>query len=137
MGFTLSHPKEWNGSTIHEADGKSYLAVHAACSSNKVRTAMATKIQGIEGMRHGELEFELQRGAKFIIFQYCISVILLTFRRPSNIYFIRQGENAVAKGLPFTLLSLVAGWWGIPWGPIYTIQSVYNNCAGARTSRRR
>src|SRR6266436_5772040 len=94
--------------------------------------AMATKIQGIEGMKHGELEFELQRGAKFIIFQYCVSVILLKFRRPSDIYFIRQGENAVVKGLPFTLLSLVAGWWGIPWGPIYTIQSIYNNSRGGK-----
>jgi len=47
---------------------------------------MATKIRGIEEMKHGELEFELRRGAKFIIFQYCISVIILTFRRPSDIY---------------------------------------------------
>jgi hypothetical protein len=93
---------------------------------------MATKIRGIEEMKQGELDFELQRGAKFVLFQYCISVVVLTFRRPSDIYFIRQGENAVVKSLPFTLLSLVAGWWGIPWGPIYTIQSVYNNFRGGK-----
>lgn len=93
---------------------------------------MPTKIRGIEGMKSGELEFELQHGAKFVLFQYCISVIVLTFRRPSDIYFLRQGEGAVKKGLPFTLLSLVAGWWGIPWGPIYTIQCVYNNSRGGK-----
>ena len=93
---------------------------------------MATKIRGIEGMKQGELDFEIQRGARFVLFQYCISVIILTFRRPSDIYFLRQGENPVVKGLPFTLLSLVAGWWGIPWGPIYTIQSVYNNSRGGK-----
>jgi hypothetical protein len=93
---------------------------------------MATKIRGIEGMRHGELDFEIRRGAKFVLFQYCISIIVLTFRRPSDIYFLRQGENPVVKGLPFTVLSLVAGWWGIPWGPIYTIQSVYNNSRGGK-----
>ena len=93
---------------------------------------MATKIRGIEGMKHGELDFEVQHGGKFVLFQYCISVIVLTFRRPSDIYFLRQGENPVAKGLPFTLLSLVAGWWGIPWGPIYTIQSIYNNSRGGK-----
>jgi hypothetical protein len=93
---------------------------------------MPTKIRGIAGMRQGELEFEIQRGARFVLFQYCISIIILTFRRPSDIYFIRQGENALAKGLPFTLLSLMAGWWGIPWGPIYTIQSVYNNSRGGK-----
>ena len=95
---------------------------------------MATKIRGIEGMKNGELEFEIGRGAKFVLFQYCISIIVLTVRRPSNIYFLRQGENPVVKGLPFTLLSLVAGWWGIPWGPIYTIQSVYSNSLRAQAA---
>jgi hypothetical protein len=93
---------------------------------------MATKIRGIEGMKNGELDFEIQRGAKFVIFQYCVSVVILTFRRPSHIYFIWQDENALVKGLPFTLLSLVAGWWGIPWGPIYTVQSIYNNSRGGK-----
>ena len=93
---------------------------------------MAVKIRGIEGMRAGEVDFEIQRGARFVFFQYCISIVVLTFRRASDIYFLRQGESAVSKGLPFTLLSLVAGWWGIPWGPIYTIQSVYNNSRGGK-----
>ena len=93
---------------------------------------MAVKIRGIEGMRAGEVDFEIQRGARFVLFQYCISIVVLTFRRASDIYFLRQGESAVTKGLPFTLLSLVAGWWGIPWGPIYTIQSVYNNSRGGK-----
>lgn len=93
---------------------------------------MAVKIRGIEGMRPGEVDFEIQRGARFVFFQYCISIVVLTFRRASDIYFLRQGESAVTKGLPFTLVSLVAGWWGIPWGPIYTIQSVYNNSRGGK-----
>lgn len=97
---------------------------------------MATKIRGIEGMKHGELDFEIQRGGKFVLFQYCVSVVVLTFRRPSDIYFVRSGENTVVKGLPFTLVSLVAGWWGIrgdrftQFSPSTTIR------AAARTSRR-
>lgn len=75
---------------------------------------MAVKIQGVDGLSQSELDFELQRGAKFVVFQYCVSVIVLTFRRSSDIYFIRSGESAVGKGLPFTLISLIAGWWGIP-----------------------
>jgi hypothetical protein len=98
---------------------------------------MATKIQGIEGMKHGELEFELQRGAKFVLFQYCVSVVILTFRRPSDIYFVRQGENALVKGLPFTLLC----WWragGAFRGDRFTRFSPSTIIrAGAKTSRRR
>lgn len=92
---------------------------------------MATmKIRGAERMSKSELDFEIQRGAKFVIFQYCISALVVTLKRPSDVYFIRAGENATAKGLPFTLLSLLAGWWGIPWGPIYTVQSLYKNFSG-------
>ncbi|HEX8882297.1 MAG TPA: hypothetical protein VF749_19785 [Candidatus Acidoferrum sp.] len=93
---------------------------------------MAVKIRGIEGMRAGEIDFEIHRGGRFVFFQYCVSIVVLTFRRASDVYFLRQGENALTKGLPFTLLSLVAGWWGIPWGPIYTLQSVYNNSRGGQ-----
>lgn len=93
---------------------------------------MAVKIRGIERLSQSELDFELQRGAKFVVFQYCVSVVVLTFKRSSDIYFVRSGENAIGKGLSFTLISLVAGWWGIPWGPIYTVQSLYYNFQGGR-----
>ncbi len=89
-------------------------------------------ILGIEGMNREQLQFEVQQGGKFVYFQYCISVILMTFRRSSDIYFIRAGEGTFSKGIGFTLLSLVAGWWGIPWGPIYTIGSVVTNFGGGK-----
>ena len=91
------------------------------------------KIIGLEDIKSGEeLQQELQQGGRFVVYQYCVSVLILTFKRPSNVYLIRHEENAVVKGLPFTLLSLVLGWWGIPWGPIYTIQSIWVNFKGGR-----
>jgi hypothetical protein len=75
------------------------------------------KIGSVEGMSTEQIRFELQRGAKFVLFQYCVSLVLITFRRASPVYFIPAGQNALAKGLPWTLLTLVGGWWGIPWGP--------------------
>jgi hypothetical protein len=90
------------------------------------------KIQGIADLTVDQLNFELKRGGQFVFFLYCISLLVVTFRRPSDVYFIRAGENAVVKGLPFTLLSLAAGWWGIPFGPIYTVQSVYTNLRGGK-----
>jgi hypothetical protein len=90
------------------------------------------KILGIEGLNEEQLATEIQRGAKFVIYQYCISIVILTFRRPSDIYFIRAGETAVGKGLGFSLISLLLGWWGIPWGPIYTIGSFITNFGGGK-----
>ena len=90
------------------------------------------QIQGIEGMTTGQVQFELQRGAKFVFYYYCVSLLVITFRRPSGIYFLRAGESTVVKGLPWTLLTVVAGWWGIPWGPIYTIGSLITNFRGGK-----
>ena len=90
------------------------------------------RIVGIEGLDGQRLAEELQRGARFVIYQYCISILILTFRRPSDIYFVRAGESAVSKGLGFSLVSLFLGWWGIPWGPIYTIGSFITNFRGGK-----
>jgi hypothetical protein len=93
---------------------------------------MAIQIIGIENMRADELNHELQRGGKFVIFEYCISIIIMTFKRSSNVYFIKAGEGAFGKSIGFTLTSLIVGWWGIPWGPIYTIGSLITNLSGGK-----
>ena len=88
------------------------------------------KIIGLDGLDNEQLALELEQGARFVIYHYCVSIVLMTFRRPSNIYFVRAGESAVAKGLTFSGISLLFGWWGIPWGPIYTIGSFATNFGG-------
>jgi hypothetical protein len=90
------------------------------------------KIIGVDNVSPEELKGELATGARFVIYQYCISVLVMSFKRASNIYFVRPGENAVTKGLPFSLISLVLGWWGIPWGPIWTISTIVTNLRGGR-----
>jgi hypothetical protein len=90
------------------------------------------KINGIEGMGNIEFQAELQKGGKFVTYQYVISLLVITFKRSSDVYFVKADESAAAKGLLFTLLSLVLGWWGIPWGPIYTIQALIVNLGGGK-----
>ena len=90
------------------------------------------KVLGIDGMSPDRLQFEIQRGGKFVCYNYCISVVVMTFRRSSDFYFIPAGESALVKGLPWTLLTLALGWWGIPWGPIFSIQSLVVNLKGGK-----
>jgi hypothetical protein len=59
------------------------------------------KILGTETMSTDEVNFELQRGARFVIYEYCISLLIITFKRSSDIYFIRMGESRIGKGLGF------------------------------------
>ena len=92
------------------------------------------KIRDIEHITLDEVDFELQRGGKFVYFSYCVSLLVVTIKRPSDVYFIRVGESATLRGMPFTLISLIAGWWAIPWGPIRTVQCVYTNLTGGQAA---
>ena len=90
------------------------------------------QIKGIESMTSQELAREVAHGGKFVIYQYAISVVILSFKQGTDIYFVRSTENAVVKGLPYTLLTLAAGWWGIPFGPIFSVMALFNNLKGGK-----
>ncbi len=90
------------------------------------------RIIGIDNMSPEQLKGEVAAGGRFVIYQYCISVVVVSFKRGSDVYFIRAEDNAVTKGLLFTLCSLVLGLWGIPWGPIWTVATVVTNLRGGR-----
>ncbi len=88
------------------------------------------RIVGIEGISRNDLRDEIRRGGRFVFFEYCISCLVLTLRRPSPICFIRKGQWSWVRGLPYTLLSLFGGWWGLPWGILYTPLVVLTNMVG-------
>ncbi len=90
------------------------------------------KIVGIERMASDQLKFEIERGGRFVLFQYCISLLVVTLKRSSSIYLIRAGESRLPKILGFSAISLVLGWWGIPWGPIFTVGTVVTNLLGGK-----
>jgi len=87
-------------------------------------------IKGIDGMTPDQVAFEVNRGGKFVRYRYCFSAMVVTVMQGTDIYFVRAGENRIVKGLPWTLLTLVVGWWGIPWGPIRTVHSLWINFSG-------
>ena len=61
-----------------------------------------------------------------------VSLLVVSFRRSSDIYFVTADRPFTSARLGYSLLSLVAGWWGVPWGPIFTIQSLWTNLSGGR-----
>jgi hypothetical protein len=94
--------------------------------------AFAMRIHGIDQLTPAELEHELAAGGRFVFFEYCISFVALTLRRPTDIYFLRADQYGWPRGLPYTVLSLLLGWWGIPWGLIYTPLTLFTNLSGGR-----
>ena len=90
------------------------------------------EIKNIEGLSVDELNRELSNGAKFVVFQYCFSILIMTFKQGTDVYFIKAGESTAKHSIGFTLITLLFGWWGIPWGPIHSIGALYSNFSGGK-----
>lgn len=82
----------------------------------------------------------LTRGARYkgflitentLLTQYLfsLSVITMSFKIPSRVYIVEH-ESTLGTAIGFTLASFFLGWWGIPWGPIFTIQAIGHNLQG-------
>jgi hypothetical protein len=84
----------------------------------------------INRMEPEALHNAVEQGARLVLFQYAISLIVITFRRNTAIRLVAPGQNPVVKGLPYTLFTLFLGWWGFPWGLIRTPQVLYFNLKG-------
>jgi hypothetical protein len=90
------------------------------------------RIRGTESLTVTQVQAELEAGARFVFFEYCISLVFVTLRRPTDIFLLRAGERGLLRGLPYTLASLFLGWWGVPWGLVYTPQVLLTNLGGGR-----
>lgn len=95
------------------------------------------KIHGIDGMSDGDVNAELENGGKFVTYSYCVSIVFFSFKRSSDIYFIRAGNKDMPNRLGYSLISLVFGPWGIPWGPIWTASTIGKNLAGGENVTRK
>jgi hypothetical protein len=72
------------------------------------------------------------RAGTYVVFPYCISIVILSFKRSSGIKFVPAGSSRLVAGLPYLLISLLFGWWGIPWGIAWTLQSILVCLGGGR-----
>jgi hypothetical protein len=88
------------------------------------------QIKNANGLTLQEVKNEIHNGGKFVTFEYTVSILVMTFKRPTDVYLLRAGESHWGKSLPFTILSLLIGWWGFPWGLIYTPMSLFTNLSG-------
>ena len=71
-------------------------------------------------------------GERLVFYEYCISLVFITLRRPSRLYRVPADSLGLLPGLRYTLLTLLLGWWGIPWGLIYTPLVLWTNFSGGR-----
>lgn len=88
------------------------------------------KVKGLNGLTVAQVQAEVGQGGRFVQYTWCVSLLVVTYRYQSAVYFIRKDENAFLKGWPYTVATLLLGWWGIPYGVFYTLGAVYTNMDG-------
>ena len=57
-------------------------------------------------------------------YRMCISFVVMTEARGS--YFVHEDDFLKMSVITF-LITLFGGWWGLPWGPIRTIETFIKN----------
>lgn len=84
----------------------------------------------MEHLDGGRLAAELERGARFVSFSYCVSILLVTFRRTSEVIYLPPQSVAQWVGSRYLLVTLFLGWWALPWGPIYALGCIWQALRG-------
>jgi curved DNA-binding protein CbpA len=70
---------------------------------------------------------------RLTVMYYVISLFVVTYRRGSSGLWCQKCR--IFEAAKWTILSGLLGWWGIPWGPIYTIQALFVNGKGGSQPR--
>ena len=77
-----------------------------------------------------EIRDLVSRGYRFVRFERCTSFLFATIRHESPVYFTENWQDRYLHGLGYSLLSLLLGPWGVPWGAFLTAQSIWTNLTG-------
>ena len=72
--------------------------------------------------------------SEVVTFDLAFSVVIASFKIPSQMFIVGQ-HRIWPWRIAYTLLSFVFGWWGVPWGPVFTVQSLHRNLTTKNRAR--
>jgi hypothetical protein len=84
----------------------------------------AEKIDPVRCSRCGKITAQ----PRYLIFRRVFSFVLGTISSPVQGIFCSSCANKEA--LKSSIISALTGWWGFPWGPIYTLRDIIRNAFG-------
>jgi hypothetical protein len=90
----------------------------------------AVRIRGAEHLSPEQIADVIAQGGRLVLFEYCISLLVVTLRCPTRVHLLRPGQYGMLVSLPYTLLTFLLGWWGLPWGLVHTPLVLVNNLCG-------
>jgi len=91
-------------------------------------------IENLDGVQNGTATYRglpVTRETMTTQFHAVFSCLVATFKHPST-FFLVDVDSTNGTAILYTLLSVLCGWWGIPWGPVFTIEAVIGNLFGGK-----
>jgi|GEM_PF-1649332 hypothetical protein len=89
-------------------------------------------IPGTEGLTAAQIVEMVKQGGRFMVWRYNFSIMVLSFKRSSGLRFIKPGESGFLGCFGHSCISSFFGWWGFPWGLIWTPVCLFRNMAGGQ-----
>ena len=76
---------------------------------------------------------EVMSGCRFVTHPYVVSLLIISLNRTlGGIQVIGRGPWPLGNLFGATLISLIFGWWGFPWGILWTPIALYHLWRGGR-----
>lgn len=76
---------------------------------------------------------QVMDGTRFVTIPYVFSILILSFQRSmGGVHEVRTGEWPGGKMIQATLITCLFGWWGFPFGILFSILSCFYLFLGGR-----
>ena len=72
----------------------------------------------------------LSEGGRFVVFEFAVSFVMFTISRPSKVWLVRSAEDAQRAAKRYTIITMLFGWWALPFGPQRTWRVLKVNRGG-------
>lgn len=85
-----------------------------------------------EAIRAGTARYQgepLSYATRLRIYHMVLSFLFVSFRTQSQL-IVHPSRRAMATRIGYDAVNLIFGWWGIPWGPIWTVRAILSNARG-------
>lgn len=94
--------------------------------------SLSVRMKKAKGLSDFDIYNMLDKGAKIVQYSYVISIIVMTFSLKTKPYLIPKGSNGKKEGVIFSVITILLGWWGIPWGPLRSVGALKINFSGGK-----
>jgi hypothetical protein len=73
--------------------------------------------------------YKITPSTQLVRYKYVVSIGVFTFTINSRL-FLKEKISENIRSEIYVVISILLGWWGIPWGPIRTIEAIRSNHRG-------